>query len=98
VRSWSRDPIVVAVAEPCPAWIARHDLTVGELYVTKDSDLTLEYLGYAQVRDRYGFRYVMVFREMQRLNPMLTLSEADADACSGFRSLGDQLGDDIRDQ
>ena len=74
-----------------PGWILRHDLAVGEHYVTADSDLMLQYLGHAQVRDAYGFRLVMVFRDLRVDLPLLTLDEHDADKCAGFVPLGDHL-------
>jgi len=57
----------------------------------------LRYLGHAQVRDAYGFRYVMVFRDLHSYLPLLTLNEADADECAGFVSLADHLVDDLAD-
>jgi hypothetical protein len=41
---------------------------------------------------------VMVFRDLERQGPMVTLSEADADACAGFTVLSDYLHDEIRDE
>jgi hypothetical protein len=74
-----------------PAWVRRHALTVGASYYTKDSDLAVEYVGVAQVRDRDGFRMLMVFREVGGTGPMLTLTESDAAASAGFTALGDHL-------
>jgi hypothetical protein len=74
-----------------PEWVCRHGLVVGECYVTNDSDLALEYVGVAQVRDRDGFRLVMVFREVGRTGPMLTLDEHDAGRSAGFTALGEHL-------
>lgn len=80
--------------ETPPEWVTRHGLVVGEHYVTTDSDLMLRYLGHAQVRDAYGFRYVMVFRDLRSYLPLLTLNEHDAGE-SGFVSLGDHLIDEF---
>lgn len=81
--------------DAAPVWIRRHGLVVGEHYVTNDSDLVLRYLGHAQVRDAFGFRYVMVFRDLRVQVPLLTLSEHDADRCAGFTPLGDHLADHL---
>lgn len=78
-----------------PQWICRHALAVGEFYFTNDSDLVLEYVGYAQVRDQFGFRYVMVFRDQRTPGPLLTLTEPDADECAGFTALADHLADEL---
>lgn len=78
-----------------PTWIGRHALVPGECYVTNDSDLVLEYMGHAQVRDAFGFRYVMVFRDVREHLPFLTLNEDDADHCAGFTRLGELLADEL---
>ena len=78
-----------------PEWIARYQLVVGEHYVTLDSDLALRYLGHAQVHDAYGYRYVMVFRDLRAHLPLLTLNETDADASAGFVSLAEHLVDEL---
>ena len=79
-----------------PAWAARHSLTVGEFYFTNDSDLALEYLGLAQVRDPHGYRLVMVFREVGREQVLLTLGEADAEESRGFTPLADHIERGLR--
>ena len=81
-----------------PPWIGRHRLVVGDRYVTKDSDLVLQYLGHAQVRDAFGFRYVMVFRDLRAGLPLLTLGESDADQSAGFTPLGDHLAAEFNDE
>lgn len=78
-----------------PPWVRRHGLVVGDHYVTLDSDLALRYLGHAQVRDAFGFRYVMVFRDLHARLPLLTLNEHDANECGGFVSLADHLVDEL---
>jgi hypothetical protein len=78
-----------------PDWIRRHGLVVGEHYVTNDSDVAFRYLGHALVRDAFGYRYVMVFRDLQARLPLLTLNETDADQCAGFTPLGDHLADEL---
>lgn len=70
-----------------PEWVQRHGLHAGRWYVTRDSDLSVEYLGLAQVKDAYGYRLVMVLRELGRPGPMLTLDETDANHSAGFRPL-----------
>jgi len=74
-----------------PAWIDRHQLVVGDHYVTNDSDLVLRYLGHAQVRDRFGYSFVMVFRDAHSRLPLLTLNEEDAEVSAGFTAFVDHL-------
>jgi hypothetical protein len=74
-----------------PDWVRRHGLDIGACYFTNDSDLALEYVGVAQIRDRDGFRFIMVFREVGSRGPLLTLGEDDADGSAGFTALGDHL-------
>lgn len=78
-----------------PMWIRKHNLDVGGYVVTNDSDLVLQYLGHAQVRDHSGFRYVMVFRDARTPLPLLTLTEDDAALSAGFTPLGDHLVNDV---
>ena len=85
----------VPVEDKPPEWIRQHGLVVGDHYVTLDSDLMLRYLGHAQVRDSFGFRYVMVFRDLRAHLPLLTLNEADASECAGFVSLADHLVEEL---
>jgi hypothetical protein len=80
-----------------PLWISQHGLTVGHYYFTNDSDLTLEYIGFAQIRDQHGFRIVMVFRDIDRPQMLLTISETDSNACAGFTPVGDRLLNQIRE-
>ena len=72
-----------------PEWVRRHGLQPGRWYVTRDSDLSVEYVGLAQVKDAFGYRLVMVLRELGRPGHMLTLDENDAGHSAGFRPLDD---------
>jgi hypothetical protein len=79
-----------------PSWIAQHRLRSGDFYCTNDSDLVVQYLGHAQIRDDFGFQYVMVFREEGTTGPLLTLVERDAAACAGFTPVADHLLNQLR--
>lgn len=74
-----------------PDWVSHHRLEAGAVYLTTDSDLRLEFVGCAQVHDPYGFRIVMVFRDIDNPGMLLTIGENEADASAGFLPLGDQL-------